>query len=55
MSESYQTLPSPSAYIDLYQSYEIDRYQTNPDSYQMSGIIRTLHLHRAYVCRRKIP
>jgi hypothetical protein len=42
MSKSYQTFPSPSAYIDLYQSYVIDRYQTNPDSYQMSGIIRTL-------------
>jgi hypothetical protein len=43
VSESYQTCPSLSAYIDLYQSYVIDRYQTNPDSYQMSGIIRTLH------------
>jgi hypothetical protein len=43
VSESYQTCPSLSAYIDLYQSYVIDRYQTNPDSYQMSGIIQTLH------------
>jgi hypothetical protein len=42
MSESHQMLPSLSAHIDLYQSYVIDRYQTNPDSYQMSGIIRTL-------------
>jgi hypothetical protein len=49
MSESYQTLPSLSAYIDLYQSYVIDRYQTNPDSYQMSGIIRTLQPETCYL------
>jgi hypothetical protein len=44
MSESYQTLFHNLVYINPCNIYVINRYQTNPDWYQMSGIIRTLHL-----------